>query len=240
MASLSGLKMRLRTTLLRQSPLDVVIPPEVINDGFSDVIRQLAGRKDVRTVLEIGSSSGEGSTASLVQALQRKSDPSLHCLELSRPRFDLLRCRYAAIPWVYCYNLPSIPVSAMPTEADVVAFFDAHPEFLGGHKISKILGWLEADLEYMRRLGDSKDGITAARQAAGIDDFDLVLIDGSVFAGEAELNVVYGARYVLIDDIATEKNYANYQRLTADPAYSLVVEDWDCRNGYAAFRRGAA
>ncbi|MBW2169777.1 MAG: tetratricopeptide repeat protein, partial [Deltaproteobacteria bacterium] len=64
-----------------------------------------------------------------------------------------------------------------------------------------------------------------------------VLIDGSEFTGKAELDEVYGAKIIMLDDINGYKNYHNYQRLVADKTYELIAENWQVRNGYAAFRR---
>jgi hypothetical protein len=70
----------------------------------------------------------------------------------------------------------------------------------------------------------------------GLTVFDAVLIDGSEFTGRAELDEVYGASYILLDDIRAFKNYANFARLSADPAYSLVEVSEHVRNGYAVFQ----
>ncbi len=75
------------------------------------------------------------------------------------------------------------------------------------------------------------------KQRSGVADFDLVLIDGSEFTGAAELDRVYGARCIALDDVNAYKNYDNYQRLKRDARYRLVEEDWSTRNGYAIFRR---
>ena len=66
-----------------------------------------------------------------------------------------------------------------------------------------------------------------------------MLIDGSEFTGRAELDEVYGARYVVLDDTQTFKNLDNYERLRADPAYRLIDEAPALRNGFAAFERVA-
>jgi hypothetical protein len=67
--------------------------------------------------------------------------------------------------------------------------------------------------------------------------FDAVLIDGSQFTGSLELDDTYGARFLMLDDTSTFKNFTNYQRLRADPQYRLVGENPSLRNGYAIFER---
>jgi predicted O-methyltransferase YrrM len=126
--ALRQLQRTLRRSVLRQSELDIVIPPEISNDNFARLIRQLAAEPTVHVVLEIGSSSGAGSTAQLVAGLGEKEKADLYCLELSSARFAELSKRYRHVPWVHCYNVSSVPLAKMPTEADVEDFFTTHPD----------------------------------------------------------------------------------------------------------------
>ncbi len=80
-------------------------------------------------------------------------------------------------------------------------------------------------------------GIEWIREENGIEDFDMVLIDGSEFTGKAELDLVFGAKYILLDDICTYKNWNNYKELVLDSNYKLLMEDHYLRNGYAVFVR---
>ncbi len=49
------------------SGLDRLIPPEISNDRFYRAIERVAATPGVRTILEIGSSSGAGSTEAWVK-----------------------------------------------------------------------------------------------------------------------------------------------------------------------------
>lgn len=238
MATVSKCLRRLRRYVFRESQLDMLIPPEIVNDRFSEVIRQYAAEPDVRLVLEIGSSSGDGSTAALVSALAPKDVKDLYCIELSKPRFAELVARYSDLTWVHCYNLPSVPLEAMPTIADVAKFYKENPSSpLRRSKLTEVQRWLRQDLEYLQRNTWPLTGIDAARRDAKVSSFDLVLIDGSEFTGEVEWTKLYGASYVLLDDTLTYKNLSNLRRLSADPNYRLLIEDRSCRNGFAVFKR---
>ena len=79
---------KLRRRLLPFSDYDQTIPPEIVDDEFYEVIRTLARTATVRTVLEIGSSTGEGSTRAFVEGLSENPvRPRLFCLEVSHPRY---------------------------------------------------------------------------------------------------------------------------------------------------------
>jgi hypothetical protein len=105
--------------------------------------------------------------------------------------------------------------------------------------LNQVLGWLEQDVTYIQSQDIPTNGIQLIRDSNGIDTFDAVLIDGSEFTGTAELQEVHGARFLLLDDICTYKNYANLRTLKADPAYRLVEASEKPRNGYAVFERVA-
>lgn len=99
------------------------------------------------------------------------------------------------------------------------------------------MGWLQQDLDYLTREGLSGYGIRDVRRREGIEGFDAVLIDGSEFTGTAELEEVYGARFLILDDTRTFKNYGNCRRLERDPAYRLLARSRWTRNGFAVFER---
>jgi len=73
----------------RDSELDNIIPPEIKNDEFYEAIIKLTSTEKIKTILEIGSSDGSGSTKAFAEGLKRNSNnPILFCLEVSRPRFE--------------------------------------------------------------------------------------------------------------------------------------------------------
>jgi hypothetical protein len=223
------------------SQLDAVIPAEIIHDRFYRWIARIAASPGVRAILEIGSASGTGSTQAFVDgALRNSVRPTLYCLEISRPRYAALCGRYADRDFVHCYNMSSVPAESFPTAADIDAFRRRVWTRFRFIPRRTVVGWLEQDLEYIHRHRLSAHGIRLIRRAAGIDVFDAVLIDGSEFTGRAELAEVYGARFLLLDDIGTYKNHDNYHSLRKDRAYRLVAHGRWLRNGFAVFERCAA
>jgi hypothetical protein len=217
------------------SDYDRLIPPEVKDDPFYAAILRLARTAPVKTVLEIGSSSGEGSTEAFVRGLRENPNrPTLYCMEVSRPRFEALRDRYAAEGFVKPYNVSSVSLERFPSEAEAAAFYNAH---LAGRfvPLPEFIRWLRQDLEYIRSSNAPQDGIRLIKEQERIGDFDMVLIDGSEFTGKAELEDVYGARFILLDDINSFKNWETFERLARDPRYLLREADRAVRGGYAVF-----
>ncbi|MBR0677637.1 glycosyltransferase family 4 protein, partial [Roseomonas alkaliterrae] len=222
------------------SDLDRIIPPEIKNDAFYRLITELSATEDLRHVLEIGSSAGGGSTEAFVAGLARNpGQPKLFCIEVSRPRFEVLRQTYADRPFVHCYNMSSVAPSEFPSEDDVKNFYHNEKSGLRKFPLDEVLRWLEQDIAYVEGAGVEAGAIERIKAEHGIEHFDLVLIDGSEFTGEVELEKVLGARLILLDDTNTYKCFRARQRLLLDPNYELIADDQSLRNGYSAFRRRA-
>lgn len=232
---LRGLLLRIRPPA--GSELDRPIPPEIRDDAFHDALVRVAARPDVRHILEIGASSGAGSTEALLFGTRMNpGQPVIHCIEVSEVRHRQLTARFRGIDRVRCYNLSSVPLESFPSPADVERFWRDERSNLRRIPLGEVLRWLEQDVTYLREHGKSGHGIRQVRREAGVDVFDAVLIDGSEFTGEAELEEVYGARILMLDDTLTYKNLRNRRRLLADPRYQLVEESSRTRNGYAIFQ----
>ena len=91
------------------SQLDLVIPPVVLDDNFYFTLKKIAERRELKTFLEIGSSSGVGSTRALVDGmrLRESNDAHLFCMEVSRARYINLFKTYEQDEFVFPYNLSS-------------------------------------------------------------------------------------------------------------------------------------
>jgi hypothetical protein len=220
------------------SQLDHLIPAEIAGDSFSATIEEIASTAGVREILEIGSSAGEGSTAAWVRgALGNRIRPRLHCIEVSAERHAALVERWGAQEFVHCHHVSSIPIERFPAPAEVEQFYEDVPSRLRNFDLPTVLGWLQQDIDYLGDHGLSIPGIAQIKARYAVETFDAVLIDGSEFAGRAELDEVYGARFLLLDDTETFKNWENSRRLQADTSYRVVCADSETRNGFAVFER---
>lgn len=217
--------------------LDRLIPPEIRNDSLYSAIVRVAATPRVRHMLEIGSSGGDGSTEAFIEgALKNPTQPTLHCIEISDVRYQALRKRHASRTFVRCYHASSVPLEKVASAAEVKEFYHSVQSALNDYPLKTVLRWLEQDVRYIKEHGLDSNGIRDVKNVNGLNVFDAVLIDGSEFTGRAELDEVYGASYILLDDVRAFKNYANFARLSADPAYALAEVSEHVRNGYAVFQ----
>ncbi len=223
---------------LAHSDLCRFIAPEIKDDRFYRLISRIAATANIRHVLEIGSSSGGGSTEAFVRGLAlNPQKPRLYCVEISKPRFDALAEAYRKYDFVKCYNMSTVTADEFPTAEKVAQFYRTEASRLTQYPLAEILRWLDEDIRYVREAGVSTGAIEQIKRENAIVNFDLVLIDGSEFTAEAEFEKIRGAKIIMLDDINTYKNWRVRRRLLADADYALVVEDAHLRNGFAVFRR---
>lgn len=222
----------------KHSDLDYLIKPEISKDRFWRTIRQVASTDGIKHILEIGSSSGEGSTSAFVAGIiENLGSPILHCFEISRPRFESLKKRFISYDFVHCYNYSTVSLERFPTETDVAEFHNHYRPKLRRASIKIQLRWLQQDIDYIEKHGSSSNGIQLLKADLGITHFDVAMIDGSEFTGKAEMEDVYGSKFLLLDDILTLKNHENYLRLKDDSSYELLEKSRWLRNGYAVFKK---
>ncbi|BAZ41960.1 group 1 glycosyl transferase [Calothrix sp. NIES-4101] len=220
------------------SELNCLIAAEIKNDEFYQAIQNLVRSEDIKTVLEIGSSSGQGSTEAFVTGLRDSQNrATLFCMEVSKTRFAELEKTYQEDSFVKCYNVSSVSLDKFPDEKEVIDFYHNTRSNLNYYPLELILSWLQQDREYLQIENVEVNGIQKIKQENNIQEFDVVLIDGSEFTGNAELEEVYGAKYILLDDINAFKNYSNHHKLLGDRNYSLIVENYSLRNGYSIFKK---
>jgi hypothetical protein len=228
---------RIVRRLRHGTSLDRLIPPEIRNDGLYSAIVRVAATPGVRHMLEIGASGGDGSTEAFIEgALKNPSQPTLYSIEISDVRYQAFRRRHASRAFVRGYHASSVRIEEVASAEEVRHFYHSVKSPLNEYPLKTVLGWREQDVRYIREHGLDANGIKDVKNINGLNAFDVVLIDGSEFTGSAELDEVYGASYILLDDVRAFKNFGNFARLSADPAYVLVEVSEDVRNGYAVFQ----
>jgi predicted O-methyltransferase YrrM len=239
--SLSFLRVNTKSIIMNNaissnSELNHLIPPEIKYDEFYRAIYRIARQEDVKSVLDIGSSSGEGSTEAFVMSLRETpNQATLFCIEISKDRFTELHNRYTNDFFVKCYNFSSVSLESFPNKQEVIDFYNCNRTNLNLYPLERVLSWLNQDVEYLNNSGVDDARIQRSKQENNIDYFDLVLIDGAEFTGTAELNEIYGAKYICLYYIHTFKNYTNHYNLLEHPNYILISQNTSITNGYSIF-----
>ena len=120
--------------------LNSLIPPEIKDDDFYRAIQMIARKEDIKTVLEIGSSSGQGSTEAFVTGLRENpNQPMLFCLEISKPRFAELQNSYKDDRFVKCYNVSSVSLEQFADEEEVIKFYKSNQTNLNYYPLEQVI-----------------------------------------------------------------------------------------------------
>ena len=218
--------------------LNEIIDPEILEDEFSNCIYKFASNVNLKIFLEIGSSSGNGSTDAFVRSLRSRNDKgkiNFHCIELSTPRYLRLLKTYQGDSFVKAHNLSSVSSLEFPSIEEVKTFYTHNKSKLNSTDLDEVLKWRQRDIDYIIDTGKDFNGIEAIKQQNEIEHFDMVLIDGSEFTGEVELDFVIGANVIALDDTESYKCRAAFVRLKKDSRYDLVTHNPNLRNGFAIF-----
>jgi len=225
------------------SGLDIVLLGQIKGDEFQMTLRRLASLPEVKTILEIGSSDGRGSTAGIAEGMKKNpSKPQLHAIEFSKRRFVRLARRYRNRKDIHCHNCVTVNRSDFMNESDIAEFSikDApnlypgcDPQWIASD-FSKLLA---ESLDYIAANDLPENGIKSIKERFDISTFDFVLIDGGPFSGDAELEQIIGAKYIAFDDICDIKNYKGHMRMMENSDYEMICYSKLLRAGFSVFRR---
>jgi hypothetical protein len=191
-----------------------IIPPEIKTGEFYRLIGQIASRDDVFAILEIGSSSGEGSTKAMFDSLTSipHATKQIHCLEISKERHEKLSNYLQRDARFNTHRMSSVLISDFPSFDDVKDFHSFCNTNLSRVHIDTVESWFRKDVQYLidnpELIPDPQiSGINWIKLKFKINNFDFVIIDGGEFTGVAEYKYLRGARYIALDDTNTYKNW---------------------------------
>jgi len=211
------------------------INPEIKDDELFFKIIELVKTRKPRTIVEIGSSTGLGSTQAFVRGiLEAGLECQLCCLECVKPRFDALVRNVSRHPFVHCIRASSVPVSGWMTDDQIAEFWHAHPDLpMRRFSVDMLQRWRREDIAESADV--DHDGIAAACRTMRCDRPDMVLIDGSAFSGMAEMKATLGTGTYVLDDVWDIKNWDAYSYLRTHDGYRCTFQNRGVRNGYAVF-----
>jgi hypothetical protein len=240
-SALSATRVMLLQSINMIKPSDVLIQPEIIDDSFSFYLKQITQNTNLKNFLEIGASSGQGSTKTLVNQINLRSDKDLcryFAIEVSEIRHKALMEYFQQYKFFRAFNTTSVAITKYPSHFEVIFFYIRHKTNLNKYPLAVILLWLVREKKYLKsktNIVAKEDGISEVQKKFDIDKFDFVLIDGSEFTGFEEMLLIYGALVICLDDTNSFKNYKTYQYLKKSQDYQLYVNNPLIRNGFAIF-----
>lgn len=232
-----------------------IIPPEIKNDELSFFITDIVlNNNNIKNILEIGASSGMGSTRSILNGIKHKDeDMRIFCLEASVERCKEFRNNYNNVFYshfgniylfaikeniqLYLYNYATM---GYLTDKRIETFYNNFNTNLNKYPLDQVFSWKQEELNYIIKNKIPVFGIENIICHNICKPFDMVIFDGSAFTGEADYNAVIKNNFpdwIILDDINDIKNYAVNTLISLNNNYEIYAINTLLRNGYAIYKK---
>ena len=209
-----------------------IIPAEIKNVELYDRIITTIHMfySEIKTVLEVGASSGNGSTEALALGMASLDNKTLYTIEANPARYKNLVKLYKKVDWVKPINGSSVHIDEYMTKSSVILFHKLIATHLNEYPLETIFDWYDNELTSIKNW-KIRTGVMENIKP------DLVLLDGSAFTGYAEYLKVVGTKIIILDDILDIKHYFSHQALRKNDNYECLFCNLTLRNGYSIWVR---
>ena len=207
--------------------------PEItINDIFGNTINKVISKFRPKSILEIGSGSGLGSTNCIITAIVNNNIKStLTCMEADINNFKDLVINTKNYEFVNCINQNTLSYNTfLPKCFDTDVWDSEYNKLCYNREV--VLGWYNRDVNIMK---DTPQGYLDTNTT----HWDVVLIDGGEFNGYSEYKLLKDKVTIfLLDDVhQAYKCNQIYCELKNDDKWELLFNLPHVRNGAAGFKR---
>ncbi|REJ84535.1 MAG: hypothetical protein DWQ44_08955 [Bacteroidetes bacterium] len=195
--------------------------------------------------IEVGAGIGDGITRALIRGMLSKpnamnpgSGLQLHCIELSEEKYQLLQSELSPYGvFSFAHNGVSADLSWYMSEEAVREFYHSKKTRASERPVEVILSSRSKELEYIDSKGESfsQNILNEIKGVYGIPD--VLVMNGSEFTSVQEMELMIGARYIVLIQNDNLKNYDNHNALLgSESGYRLVIEGQSRLGGYSIFR----
>lgn len=211
--------------------------PEIVKgDLLYEQIVNLVRKYKPKTILEIGSANGLGSTQAFIEGICIAGIYNvckLYCLEANPDNYTDLIDNTAKHEFVVRYNMTSAPISEYMSEEDIEYFMKAHGYMFNikRYNVNTVIGWRRNELDMLAKGLVKENGIEFIKQRNGLKKFDMVLMDGSAFCGVADAKRVANADVIIMDDTLDIKNLYSFREIAKECMHDLIYSNSKYRNG---------
>ncbi len=188
-----------------------------INRGskLGEIIYELAKKQEVKTVVEIGTWSGMGSTKCILDGvLSKRGKTDVYSLECNKMRYEEAKT-----------NLGFLPPSFKLIHGTIVDASELRP-MLQTLDNETLKGWLEEDLGWLQVTPNVLEMLP--------ETIDLFVLDGGEFSAKKEFELLWNkCLYIVLDDTNAIKNKDTKRFILSKPDVFEIIEDNVVdRNGY--------
>jgi hypothetical protein len=213
----------------------------VKGDSLFEEIVNLITKYQPKTILEIGSANGLGSTQAIIQGIKInniENQCQVYCIEACIDRFYSLMENTTEYKYINCINASSLSVDEYMMPSKIKYFMARKKLHFNIHKNyteDTVLKWREDEIRNVVKSMIPQNGIYQAYQYNAGNLFDMVIIDGSAFTAMAEVRQLFGSKLIILNDVLDIKSWEPTCNLLISNCYKVINKNDDYRNGFAAF-----
>lgn len=182
-------------------------------------IHSISSQNNVKTIVEIGTWHGGGSTNCIYQAI-KDSDKKLISLEINPEMFNNASQLYL--------NKKEVRLILGKITDELIDLSKLDQSFFTDYSFNEKNSWRNQDLINLSKCNNVLDSIP--------DKIDFLILDGGEFSSLSEFNILKNrCSIIFLDDVRppTIKNYLVREELLKTS--KLIFEDLVDRNGYSIF-----
>jgi glycosyltransferase involved in cell wall biosynthesis len=200
---------------------------------------QLVFAEALEHVLYIGVQGDLQLLQTLIQARNLRADkPHISLIESDPPRFEQLLQELGQEPGMSLFQGYSQRQSYYPDLALLTHFFRTQKSAWHQFPLDYWLDKAQSELEDFSTRPEEQMGLLKhLAEQAHLPAPDMLILDGSEFTTEADLAVFAKSKLIILTGVSSYRNFANFQRLVADPNYYLMYQHAQQRMGFAIFKR---
>ena len=190
-----------------------------LNTKFGKLIKQYSENSAIKTILEIGTWNGLGTTRCIVEGLQNKKDNNyiFYSLECNAEKSDCAKKIYENNTNIHILN--EVIINEIPNN-----IYEIFPEIL---KNADYAYWNSIDFSNM------KDRGLFLKRPNLPELFDMILLDGGEFTTYFEYNLLKDrCKYLMLDDTNVSKCKLIVDEIQNNPDKWEVLEKDNERNGF--------
>lgn len=201
-----------------------------INRGshLGDIIYDMCKQDDIKTIVEIGTWNGMGSTKCIYDAIsEKKGEYLVYSLECNQEFYNICLENYKVLPTLNNFNL--ILGSIIEPEENLDPMYNYDDKFFIQYPRYIQSTWFKEDMKNCKKVSNVLSIMP--------DKIDLVILDGGEFSSLSEYNKLKDrSTYFILDDTNIIKNneVANLMRNSSD--YQILFDSNE-RNGYLVSKK---
>ncbi len=196
---------------------------------LGDIIYKMCKQDDIKTIVEIGTWNGMGTTKCIYDAIidSNKEDYLVYSLESNKSFYEEAVNNFNSLTKIKNFNLI---LGKIVEPEDMLNIDSCDDKFFSIHNRNTQKEWLKEDIDNCNKVKNVLDILPK--------NIDLLILDGGEFSTLAEFNKLKDrATYFILDDTTALKNFEVSRIMRNDSNYKILHDDPNDRYGFLVSKK---